>query len=301
MKRHNKITEVINVQPTPTTLRRSNISLSNVQDTNGEIPTYTITPTQLVVTPAVNKKGKRAFRRELRKRAVQNILGKLRLQVDYPAWYLVGAIMYLCNNFFVSEKMSVMNSNILDKNRWCTIVRKFSHSCLLWTQEPGFGPSLDNVNDAFDRLTKTPLIDLEKAFEDVQQWSSDPLIKKIFMFTMPEEFPGTPGDLFKGVILDRKVQGKTWIQHEDCYTLQAGLKVCWTQKCDIDDILIQFRNFTPSISTFKTVAQFWTWWHEPAQVIIFETLTWNGPVHNCLLKLGKINLVHNNHYFINFN
>jgi len=108
MKRHYKITEVINVQPTPTT-----ISLP-VQSTNGEIPN---SPTQ------ANKKGKRVIRRELRKKALQNILGKLRLQVDYPAWYLVGAIMYLCNNFFVSKKMSVMNSNILDKNRWCTIVR----------------------------------------------------------------------------------------------------------------------------------------------------------------------------------
>jgi hypothetical protein len=187
--------------------------------------------------------------------------------------------------------MKILTSNVLDKIRWCTVVRKFSHSCLLWAQEPGYGPSIDDLNNAFDRLAKLSLTNLEKAFAHVDQWSSDPLIKKIFQFKMPKEAPEAPGGLFKLVMLNNtKYKPPLWIQLEECSTLQIGLKICWSETHDFDNILAQFTTYRPSILTFNTVVQFWTWWHQSPQVNLFSGLKWNGPAHNSLIKLGKMNL-----------
>jgi len=260
----------------------------------GEIPTSPSPVESLTtsITVKANKRGRRAVRNTFRKQAVQDILDKLRPQIEYPAWYLIGAILFLCNHFFASETMKILASNLLEKTRWCTVVRKFTHACLLWAQEPGYGPSLDDLNSAFDRLAKLSLINLEKAFCYVDQWPSNPLIKKIFQFKIPKEAPKAPGDLFKLVMLNKMNDSDKplWIQLEECCTLQIGLKICWSEKHDFDDILAPFTTYRPSVLTFKTVVEFWTWWHESAQVKLFSGLKWNSPAHNSLIKLGKTNL-----------
>jgi len=274
--------------------RRDNSSKEKDQPTassiliDQEIPTSP-TPIESLTTVKARKRGRRAVRRDLHKQAVRNVLDELKPPTDYPAWYLIGAIIFLCNHFFNSEKMKILTSNVLDKLRWCTIVRKFTHSCLLWAQEPGYGPSLDDLNNAFNRLAKSSLRNLENAFSNVNEWSGDFLIKKIFQFKTPEGSQCT-GDLFKLVMLNKMKEKPLWIQNEECSTLQIGLRVCWSEKHDFDNILAPFLNFRPSVQTFKTVSQFWTWLHQSPQATLFSDLKWNGPVHNSLIGLGKKNM-----------